>query len=175
MQLHFHSCVKLVQAYRQSIIERPMAKSTFEDLKLDNQLCFSLYSTSLAMSKMYKPLLEKLGLTYPQYLMMLVLWEEDDITATELSQRLGQDKGALSPVIKRLEAQGLIDRRRNPKDERRVHLQLTAAGRSLQRTAQAIPGQVLGAIGMDRESVRQLKAQIEAVRCALNSLDNTTD
>ncbi|WP_323846447.1 MarR family transcriptional regulator [Microbulbifer magnicolonia] len=152
-----------------------MAKSDFEDLKLDNQLCFSLYSTSLAMSKMYKPLLEKLGLTYPQYLMMLVLWEEDGITATELGQRLGQDKGALSPVIKRLEAQGLIDRRRDPKDERRVHLRLTAAGRSMQREAQVIPEQVLRATGLDRKSVHQLKAQIEAVRRALSSLDGATD
>ncbi|SHF21110.1 transcriptional regulator [Microbulbifer donghaiensis] len=152
-----------------------MAKSDFEDLKLDNQLCFSLYSTSLAMSKMYKPLLEKLGLTYPQYLMMLVLWEEDGITATELGQRLGQDKGALSPVIKRLEAQGLIDRRRDPTDERRIHLQLTAAGKAMQHESQAIPPQVLRATGLDRKSVRQLKAQIEAVRRALNSLDDATD
>lgn len=152
-----------------------MAKSIPEDLKLDNQLCFSLYSTSLAMSKMYKPLLEKLGLTYPQYLMMLVLWEEDGITATELGRRLGQDKGALSPVIKRLETQGLIDRRRDPKDERRVHLQLTAAGKSMCRKAEAIPQQVLRASGLDRKSARQLKAQIEAVRRALNSLAEAAD
>ncbi|MFC6633470.1 MarR family winged helix-turn-helix transcriptional regulator [Microbulbifer taiwanensis] len=152
-----------------------MAKSEFEDLKLDNQLCFSLYSTSLAISKMYKPLLEKLGLTYPQYLMMLVLWEEDGITATELGRRLGQDKGALSPVIKRLEAQGLIDRRRDPGDERRVHLQLTATGKSMQRQAHTIPSQVLRATGLDRAAVQRLKTQIEAVRRALNSLTENSD
>ena len=152
-----------------------MAKSPYEALKLDNQLCFSLYSTSLAMSKMYKPLLETLGLTYPQYLIMLVLWEEDGITATELGQRLGQDKGALSPVIKRLQAQGLIDRRRDPEDERRIHLQLTTAGRSMQKKAREIPAQVLCATGLNREAVRQLKAQIEAVRRALNSLDDIAD
>lgn len=152
-----------------------MAKSVCEDLKLNSQLCFSLYSTSLAMSKLYKPLLEKLGLTYPQYLMMLVLWEEDGITATELGQHLGQDKGALSPVIKRLESQGLIDRRRDPRDERRMHLQLTATGKALRRRAEAIPQQVLCASGLDRKSALQLKAQIEAVRRSLNRVADASD
>ncbi|WP_308365202.1 MULTISPECIES: MarR family transcriptional regulator [unclassified Microbulbifer] len=145
-----------------------MAKSTSDDLKLNNQLCFSLYSTSLAMGKLYKPLLEKLGLTYPQYLMMMVLWEEDDITATELSFRLMQDKGALSPVIKRLEAQGLIDRRRDPKDDRRVQLHLTQAGRKMQQQAEEIPAQILFGSGLDRKAARQLKLQLEAVRRTIN-------
>ncbi|AMX03663.1 MarR family winged helix-turn-helix transcriptional regulator [Microbulbifer thermotolerans] len=152
-----------------------MAKSNIEDLKLDNQLCFSLYSTSLAMSKTYKPLLEKLGLTYPQYLMMLVLWEEDGITATELGHRLRQDKGALSPVIKRLEAQGLIERRRDANDERRVHLQLTTEGKSLRRKAESIPRQVLCAGGLDRKSAQQLKAQIDALRRSLDTPADTGD
>ncbi|WP_346837995.1 MarR family transcriptional regulator [Microbulbifer sp. SAOS-129_SWC] len=152
-----------------------MAKNSYEALKLDNQLCFSLYSTSLAMSKLYKPLLEELGLTYPQYLIMLVLWEDDGITVTELSERLAQDKGALSPVIKRLEAQALIDRRRDPADERRVHLCLTPKGKSLQRRAADIPAQVLRASGLDRNAARDLKAQIETVRHALNSLIRDPD
>ncbi|WP_445355436.1 MarR family winged helix-turn-helix transcriptional regulator [Microbulbifer sp. EKSA008] len=141
-----------------------MAKSINEDQKLDNQLCFSLYSASLAMSKMYKPLLETLGITYPQYLMMLVLWEDDGITATELSLRLGQDKGALTPVIKRLENQKLINRHRDPGDERRVIIELTDAGRSMQKEAASIPTQVLNACGLNPQSARALKTQIETLR-----------
>src|SRR3954470_3664742 len=97
-------------------------------LLLDNQLCFALYSASLAMTKLYKPLLDELGLTYPQYLVMLALWERDGSTVSELGQRLYLDSGTLTPLLKRLEAAGLVSRVRSTEDERRVHLRLTSAG-----------------------------------------------
>src|SRR5258706_14004883 len=105
--------------------------SAAEMLKLDHQLCFALYSSSLAMTKLYKPLLDPLGLTYPQYLAMLVLWEGDGITVSELGQRLLLDSGTLTPLLKRLEASGLIDRQPDSAAERRVLLPLTPAGRPL--------------------------------------------
>src|SRR3954463_1874064 len=94
-------------------------------LLLDNQLCFALYSASLAMTKLYKPLLDELGLTYPQYLVMLVLWEGDGRTVSELGERLSLDSGTLTPLLKRLEAAQLVSRIRDTEDERRVHIMLT--------------------------------------------------
>lgn len=108
-------------------------------LKLDVQLCFALYSTSLAMTKLYKPLLAPLGLTYPQYLVMLVLWETDGPSVSELGQRLSLDSGTLTPLLKRLEAVGLIERRRAIADERRVEIHLTGPGRALRERAVGIP------------------------------------
>src|SRR5437868_466114 len=104
-------------------------------LKLDLQLCFALYSTSLAMTKLYKPLLAPLGLTYPQYLALLVLWERDGLTVSELGERLFLDSGTLTPLLKRLESAGLISRLRAQDDERRVHITLTADGRQLKSRA----------------------------------------
>src|SRR6476660_6430646 len=100
-----------------------------EMLRLDNQLCFAVYSTSLAMTKLYKPLLDKLKLTYPQYLVMLVLWERDGLMVSELGERLSLDSGTLTPLLKRLEANGLVARIRDVADEQRVHVSLTTAGR----------------------------------------------
>src|SRR5512138_3124386 len=110
-----------------------------EWLRLDHQLCFALYSASLAMTKFYKPLLDPLGLTYPQYLVMLVLWEADGVTVSQLGERLSLDSGTLTPLLKRLQAQGLVQRLRDASDERRVLLQLTARGRALKAKALTIP------------------------------------
>src|SRR5438876_11982645 len=120
-------------------MSRPRAAARAEWLKLDRQLCFALYSASLAMTKFYKPLLEPLGLTYPQYLVMLVLWEADGLTVSQVGQRLQLDSGTLTPLLKRLEGQGLVQRLRDAEDERRVLLQLTAAGRALKAKALAVP------------------------------------
>src|SRR3954452_20672154 len=109
-------------------------------LLLDNQLCFALYSASLAMTKLYKPLLDDLGLTYPQYLVMLALWEQDGLMVSELGERLSLDSGTLTPLLKRLEANGYVARVRDAADERRVHITLTAAGRKLKTRAASVPG-----------------------------------
>jgi DNA-binding MarR family transcriptional regulator len=138
--------------------------STDEALLLDNQLCFALYSASLAMTKLYKPLLDELGLTYPQYLVMLVLWEGDGLMVSELGQRLYLDSGTLTPLLKRLEAAGLVSRMRAAEDERRVHIHLTAAGRRLKARAARVPGCVLAASQCSIPELLQLTEQIRMLR-----------
>jgi len=133
-------------------------------LLLDNQLCFALYSTSLAMTKLYKPLLDELGLTYPQYLVMLLLWEKDGPMVSELGERLYLDSGTLTPLLKRLEAAGFIARVRDTQDERRVHITLTAAGRKLKAKAQKIPGCVRTASQCSLGELVQLKQQLHGLR-----------
>lgn len=138
--------------------------STNQALLLDNQLCFALYSTSLAMTKLYKPLLDELGLTYPQYLAMLVLWEEDGLMVSALGERLYLDSGTLTPLLKRLEAAGLIARLRDADDERRVHISLTAAGRKLKARAAKIPGCILNATQCSLPDLVSLTQQVQALR-----------
>ncbi len=133
-------------------------------LKLDNQLCFALYSTSLAMTRLYKPLLDELGLTYPQYLAMLVLWEKDGLMVSELGERLYLDSGTLTPLLKRLESSGLISRIRAVEDERRVHITLTAAGRKLKARAARIPGCILSASQCSIPELIALTQQVQALR-----------
>lgn len=107
----------------------------FNALKLDRQLCFAIYSTSLAMTKLYKPLLESLGLTYPQYLVMLILWEKDCLALKDIGEQLNIDSGALTPVMKRLEALGYLVRRRLPINERALEIALTPQGKALREKA----------------------------------------
>jgi MarR family transcriptional regulator, organic hydroperoxide resistance regulator len=133
-------------------------------LELDNQLCFALYSTSLAMTRVYKPLLDELGLTYPQYLAMLVLWERDGLMVSELGERLYLDSGTLTPLLKRLEASGLITRIRAVEDERRVHITLSAAGRKLKTRAAKIPGCILSASQCAIPELVLLTQQVQALR-----------
>lgn len=133
----------------------PNASTACEDLLLDNQLCFALYSTSLLMTKVYKPLLQALGLTYPQYLAMMVLWEQEGLTVGEISARLLTDPGSLTPLLKRLESEGLLSRTRSKDDERVVIVKLTEQGRALQDKAGDVPQCILSASGM---TVQQLKA-----------------
>ena len=135
-----------------------------ESLMLDNQLCFALHSTSLLMTKVYKPLLQALGLTYPQYLAMMVLWEEDGLTVGEISSRLLTDPGSLTPLLKRLEAEGLLSRTRSREDERVVVVELTGAGRALQDKAMGIPQCILGASGLELQQLRKLQADLIALR-----------
>ena len=138
-------------------------------LQLDNQLCFALYSTSLAMTKLYKPLLEELGLTYPQYLAMLVLWEQDGLTVSELGERLYLDSGTLTPLLKRMEAAGLVSRLRAVQDERRVHITLTAAGRKLKDKAAKIPGCILSATQCSIPELVSLTQQVQSFRKRLTA------
>jgi DNA-binding MarR family transcriptional regulator len=137
---------------------------TCEALKLDNQLCFALYSTSLQMTKVYKPLLQELGLTYPQYIAMLVLWEEDGITVGEISSRMLTDPGSLTPLLKRLEAEGLITRTRSQADERVVQLRLTDQGRELRRQAESIPACSRASSGLTLDSLKRLQEELVDLR-----------
>lgn len=136
-------------------------------LRLDQQLCFALYASSLAMTKLYKPLLEPLGLTYPQYLVMLVLWEQDGISVSTLGQRLSLDSGTLTPLLKRLEAAALIARQRASDDERRVDLFLTADGRALKRQALSIPPQLACASACSLEELSSLTRRLHELRTQL--------
>lgn len=138
-------------------------------LRLDNQVCFALYSASHAMSKAYKPHLDALGLTYPQYVAMLVLWERDGLTVSEIGERLYLDSGTLTPLLKRLEAAGYISRLRDAADERRVLIQLTAAGRKLKAKAAPIPACMFETmqcaptelVGLTRQ-IKQLRERLQA-------------
>jgi MarR family transcriptional regulator, organic hydroperoxide resistance regulator len=136
----------------------------FDPLALDNQFCFALYSASLAMTKTYKPFLDKIGLTYPQYLVMLVLWQQDDILVKAIGEKLFLDSGTLTPLLKRLEASSLIARTRDETDERQVRITLTKEGRALKKKAQCIPQQVLCASGQPQEALERLRAQLSAIR-----------
>jgi DNA-binding MarR family transcriptional regulator len=133
-------------------------------LALDNQFCFALYSASHAMTKTYKPMLDRLGLTYPQYLVMLVLWEQDAILVKEIGARLFLDSGTLTPLLKRLEANGLVSRTRDPHDERQVRIALSDQGRALRGQAQAIPEQVLCASGQQIGALGRMRAELARVR-----------
>jgi MarR family transcriptional regulator, organic hydroperoxide resistance regulator len=141
-----------------------MPTKTDAMLQLDNQLCFALYSASLAMTKLYKPLLDELGLTYPQYLAMLVLWEHDGLMVSEIGERLYLDSGTLTPLLKRLEASGLISRIRAVEDERRVHITLTTAGRKLKAKAAKIPDCILTAAQCPVPELMALTRQVQALR-----------
>ena len=135
-----------------------------DDLLLDNQLCFALHSTSLLMTKVYKPLLQELGLTYPKYLAMMVLWEQDGLTVGEISSRLLTDPGSLTPLLKRLEAEGLLSRTRSREDERVVIIELTEQGRALYDRARGVPQCILGASGLTLEQLRKLQADLLNLR-----------
>jgi MarR family transcriptional regulator, organic hydroperoxide resistance regulator len=135
--------------------------------RLDHQLCFALYSSSLLMTKLYKPVLGALGLTYPQYLVLLALWESDAIGVGELGTRLCLDSGTLTPLLKRMEASGLLTRLRAADDERRVIVTLTAAGRALRRKAAGVPEQVACATGCKLTELTQLTARLHTLRANL--------
>ena len=138
-------------------------------LALDNQLCFALYSSSLAMTKLYKPLLEAMALTYPQYLVMLSLWERDGLTVSELGERLFLDSGTLTPLLKRLEAAGHLSRLRDTADERRVLIRLTASGRRLKTRAHKIPACVMQAAQCNLDEVLALTRRLQILRQRLTA------
>ncbi|GAC1459533.1 MAG: MarR family transcriptional regulator [Pseudarthrobacter sp.] len=135
--------------------------------RLDRQVCFALYSASRAATAVYRPVLEDLGLTYPQYLVMLVLWESEPTGVKELGRELGLDSGTLSPLLKRLEGMGLVERRRSGEDERRVAVHLTQAGRSLSSKATAIPQRLAEAAGLSDVELEELRSTLERLTAAL--------
>lgn len=133
-------------------------------LRLDLQLCFALYSTSLAMTKVYKPLLAPLGLTYPQYLVMLLLWESDDRTVNEMGQLLHLDSGTLTPLLKRMETQGLVRRQRDTEDERRVRVSLSSQGMALKQQAAHVPQDLACQLQLDGPTLSALRSQLKQLR-----------
>ncbi|AIZ33545.1 MarR family transcriptional regulator [Pseudomonas parafulva] len=138
-----------------------------DELLLNNQVCFALHSTSLLMTKVYKPLLQALGLTYPQYLAMLVLWEQDGLTVGEISHRLLTDPGSLTPLLKRLESEGLLNRTRSREDERVVLVELTDKGRNLREEARKVPQCILEASGRTVQRLQKLQAELLELRESL--------
>ena len=133
-------------------------------LQLDQQVCFALYSASLAMTKVYQPLLVSLGLTYPQYLAMLILWENDRLTVSAIGERLFLDSGTLTPLLKRLQIAGFVTRERDTDDERRVLVSLTPQGRALRDKALAIPPCVLGSTGCTVPELGALTQRLNTLR-----------
>ena len=146
----------------------PKKSLTSDYLALENQFCFALYSSSLAMTKTYKPMLEQLGLTYPQYLVILVLWQRDDILVKEIGEALFLDSGTLTPLLKRLEAAELVQRIRDTVDERQVRILLTSTGKALRNKAEKIPAQILCASGQNTGTLGQLRDQLRQLRDELN-------
>jgi len=144
------------------------APLTPPQMQLENQICFAIHSTAHAFAQAYKPLLEPLGLTYPQYLVMLLLWEKDDRSVSELGAPLFLDSGTLTPLLKRLQAQGLIDRARDPRDERVTRITLTDAGKALAQNATDIPAAMLCA--MDNSDLSHLAALRDQVKALGNAL-----
>lgn len=138
-------------------------------LMLDNQLCFAVYSTAHAFNRVYKPLLDRLGLTYPQYLVMLVLWERDDVPVKDIGQRLFLDSGTLTPLLKRLEAAQLIRRTRSADDERQVLIALTSQGQALREKAKAVPQGILAASACTVSELSAMKNELIALRDRLNA------
>ena len=134
---------------------------------LGEQLCFALYSTSLAMNKIYRKLLRELGLTYPQYLVMLVLWERDGVSVSEIGERLYLDSATLTPLLKRIEALGLISRRRAHEDERQVIVSLSRAGRELRRKTGEVQYGVFRASGCTVDELVAIKQQLDRLRSRL--------
>lgn len=134
---------------------------------LDQQFCFALYSANLALNKVYRKLLAKLNLTYPQYLVMLVLWERDEVMVSEIGERLFLDSATLTPLLKRLEIAGLLGRYRSAVDERQVIIRLTERGRALRETARTIPNDVLCATACGAERLDEMKRQLQTLRAQL--------
>src|SRR5882757_5651998 len=143
---------------------------TDSPLLLGNQLCFAIYSTAHAFNRVYKPLLDKLGLTYPQYLVMLVLWERDGEPVKSIGERLFLDSGTLTPLLKRLESAQLIKRTRSTEDERQVLIALTPQGRALQEKARAVPHSILAASACSVAELLAMKNEIVALRDRLNAV-----
>jgi DNA-binding MarR family transcriptional regulator len=139
------------------------AETTEGSLLLDDQLCFALYAASRAVTARYRPLLDELGLTYPQYLVMLVLWEQDSISVRDLGAALSLESSTLSPLLKRLEASGLLRRERRPDDERSVAIRLTDAGARLQERARTVPLAIGDAMGLTVEQDAMAKQLLRLI------------
>ncbi|MER6354921.1 MarR family transcriptional regulator [Streptomyces sp. NPDC001634] len=150
-------------------IEASTEASAEEYLRLDNQICFSLNAASRAFNSVYRVVLKDLGLTYPQYLVMLVLWEHGELPVKKLGEHLRLDSGTLSPLLKRLEAAGLVRRERSTQDERSVHVHLTEEGTALKEHALLVPRRIAAATGFDLDEITELRARLDRLTLALDA------
>lgn len=141
----------------------------YDDIKLDNQICFSLYAASREIIKLYKPCLDRYNLTYTQYIAMLVLWEEEKSTVKGIGQRLHLDSGTLTPLLKKIESMGLITRYRDVKDDRVVIVELTEKGRLLKDEITCVPCEMVSKLKMPKEKLLELKEDIDEL---LNKLES---
>jgi DNA-binding MarR family transcriptional regulator len=147
---------------------QPASQSAPESsARLSRMLCFAIYSAGHAFTRVYKPLLDRIGLTYPQYLVLLVLCEEDNLTVKQIGERLFLDSGTLTPLLKRLEAAGFVQRARDGRDERQVRVKLTNKGRSIEEQAASIMSELVCAIGRSDEQVLVLTEEVTRLRAAL--------
>jgi len=146
----------------------PTPPSSDPTPRLDAQLCFALYSTSLAMSKIYRKALRPLGLTYSQYLVMMVLWEQDELTVSAVGERLFLDSATLTPLLKRMEQADLLSRKRAASDERQVIISLTGHGKELRHAAAKLPEVIFCAAGCSIDQIVALKGQLDTLRTSLN-------
>jgi len=136
-------------------------------IPLDSQLCFSLYAATIAVNRTYKPILDKLGLTYPQYLVLSTLWEEDGLAVSAIADRLSLESSTITPLVKRLESAGFLTRLRDPKDERQVLVSLTSKGRSMQDKTACLTQTLLERSGMTVDQIVKLNRQVQKLRDAL--------
>ncbi|MFC8344298.1 MarR family winged helix-turn-helix transcriptional regulator [Streptomyces sp. NPDC057280] len=146
-----------------------MTTPTSDWLRLDQQICFSLHAASRAFNGVYRVILKDLGLTYPQYLVMLVLWERGDLPVKKLGEHLRLDSGTLSPLLKRLEAAGLVRRERSARDERSVEVRLTEEGTALRESALQVPRRIAAATGFDVDEIRALRSRLDELTTALDA------
>ena len=153
-----------------------MDRNYQEAMKLDRQLCFPLYAAARNVTGLYTPWLKPLGLTYTQYIVFLVLWEKDGVSVTEIGEKLMLDNGTLSPLLKKMEQAGYVERRRSREDDRVVEITLTEAGRALQEKAKDIPANVAGCIDLPPEKARALYALLyELIGNQRNKKDRTEE
>lgn len=146
-----------------------------DSLKLENQLCFVIYALSREITKMYRPILDTLGLTYTQFLVMIVLWEKDGIALRKLGQKLNLDSGTLTPLLKKLENEGLIIRRRDDKDERNLIIHLTKAGQELMNKAEDVPGSVACKLPLEESEIVYLREKLKIVLNNIGDKDKEVD
>ncbi|GAB6006027.1 MarR family transcriptional regulator [Geobacillus vulcani] len=137
-------------------------------LRLDHQLCFAIYACSRELTKLYRPFLEEIGITYPQYLVLLVLWEQGETTMKELGKRLYLDSGTLTPMLKRMEENGLVQRLRSPEDERVVRIVLTEQGEKIKQKAQCIPEEIVKRVGLSNQEWSELLMLLRSLLVRLN-------
>jgi DNA-binding MarR family transcriptional regulator len=141
--------------------------ATSRQQPLDRQLCFSIYGADLAINRAYKPLLDRLGLTYPQYLVLHALWESDGLTITAIADRLALEPSTITPLVKRLELAGFLKRQRNPQDERQVHVRLTDKGRAMREESACLGETLVRKAGMTLDELATLNRQVQRLRDAL--------